>query len=152
VLIDVSRCWFNKKGMTIEILNNKNKHFTDLDFILQTLYLFHTNRPPDKREKTFNFNQYDEDCHYNRESYLGPYEIINGIPRNPMGRTGMTGRGLLGRWGPNHAGDPIVTRYVYVLTNIYISPLLRIRGIKLYSCLYLHKLHIWLSLNNLSFP
>jgi hypothetical protein len=53
VLIDVSRCWFNKKGMTIEILNNKNKHFTDLDFILQTLYLFHTNRPPDKREKTF---------------------------------------------------------------------------------------------------
>ena len=39
-----------------------------------------------------------------------------------MGRTGMTGRGLLGRWGPNHAGDPIVTRYVYVLTNIYIYP------------------------------
>lgn len=23
----------------------------------------------------------------------------------------MTGRGLLGRWGPNHAADPIVTRY-----------------------------------------
>ena len=30
--------------------------------------------------------------------------------RNPIGRTGMTGRGLLGRWGPNHAADPIVTR------------------------------------------
>ena len=28
-----------------------------------------------------------------------------------MGRTGMTGRGLLGRFGPNHAADPIVTRY-----------------------------------------
>ena len=24
--------------------------------------------------------------------------------RNPVGRTGMIGRGLLGRWGPNHAG------------------------------------------------
>lgn len=31
--------------------------------------------------------------------------------RNPIGRTGMTGRGLLGRWGPNHAADPIVTRW-----------------------------------------
>ena len=34
-----------------------------------------------------------------------------GAPRNPMGRTGMTGRGLLGKWGPNHAADPIVTRW-----------------------------------------
>ena len=24
----------------------------------------------------------------------------------------MVGRGLLGRWGPNHAADPIVTRYI----------------------------------------
>lgn len=29
----------------------------------------------------------------------------------PGGRTGVSGRGLLGRWGPNHAADPIVTRY-----------------------------------------
>lgn len=28
-----------------------------------------------------------------------------------MGRTGIVGRGLLGRWGPNHAADPIVTRW-----------------------------------------
>ena len=31
--------------------------------------------------------------------------------QNPYGRTGMTGRGLLGRWGPNEAVDYIVTRY-----------------------------------------
>lgn len=31
-------------------------------------------------------------------------------PRNPVGRTGMVQRGLLGKWGPNHAADPIVTR------------------------------------------
>ena len=37
------------------------------------------------------------------------------IPRNPMGRTGMIGRGLLGRFGPNHAADPIVTRYLRLL-------------------------------------
>lgn len=28
-----------------------------------------------------------------------------------MGRTGIQGRGLLGRWGPNHAADPILTRW-----------------------------------------
>ena len=32
------------------------------------------------------------------------------LPRNPRGRTGLAGRGLLGKWGPNHAADPIVTR------------------------------------------
>eukprot|EP00128_Syssomonas_multiformis_P004839 Colp12_sorted_trinity150504_noHs@28529 len=31
--------------------------------------------------------------------------------RNPRGRTGLKGRGLLGRWGPNHAADPIVSRW-----------------------------------------
>ncbi|CAP24123.2 Protein CBR-NDX-6 [Caenorhabditis briggsae] len=31
-------------------------------------------------------------------------------PINPIGRTGLAGRGLLGRWGPNHAADPIVSR------------------------------------------
>jgi hypothetical protein len=33
-------------------------------------------------------------------------------PSNPKGRTGMIGRGLLGRFGPNHAADPIVSRWV----------------------------------------
>ena len=36
----------------------------------------------------------------------------DGRPRNPRGRTGMTGRGLLGRWGPNEAADLIATRFV----------------------------------------
>jgi ADP-ribose pyrophosphatase len=31
-------------------------------------------------------------------------------PMNPQGRTGITGRGLLGKWGPNYAADPIITR------------------------------------------
>ena len=32
-------------------------------------------------------------------------------PLNPRGRTGLQNRGTLGKWGPNHAGDAIVTRY-----------------------------------------
>ena len=38
------------------------------------------------------------------------FDVTSSFPRNPVGRTGMVGRGLLGRWGPNHAADPIVTR------------------------------------------
>ncbi|KRZ63345.1 ADP-ribose pyrophosphatase, mitochondrial [Trichinella nativa] len=54
------------------------------------------------------FNQIDGAI--NRISYCGKYSILNGRPLNPVGRTGMSGRGCLGRWGPNHAVDPIVTR------------------------------------------
>jgi ADP-ribose pyrophosphatase len=31
-------------------------------------------------------------------------------PQNPDGRTGISGRGLLGKWGANQAADPIVLR------------------------------------------
>ncbi|KRY22419.1 ADP-ribose pyrophosphatase, mitochondrial [Trichinella patagoniensis] len=55
------------------------------------------------------FNQIDGPI--NRISYCGKYSILNGRPLNPVGRTGMSGRGCLGRWGPNHAVDPIVTRW-----------------------------------------
>ncbi|XP_064546301.1 ADP-ribose pyrophosphatase, mitochondrial [Drosophila montana] len=47
----------------------------------------------------------------NRVSFHGEYQIKDGLPQNPIGRTGLCGRGLLGRWGPNHAADPIVTRW-----------------------------------------
>ena len=46
-----------------------------------------------------------------RKTYEGPIDFVAGVPRNPRGRTGLRGRGLLGKWGPNHAADPIVTRF-----------------------------------------
>ncbi|XP_067911371.1 ADP-ribose pyrophosphatase, mitochondrial-like isoform X1 [Heterodontus francisci] len=55
------------------------------------------------------FNQLDDGV--DRTSHIGLYNVMNGLPRNPCGRTGLKGRGLLGRWGPNHAADPIVTRW-----------------------------------------
>jgi ADP-ribose pyrophosphatase len=46
------------------------------------------------------------------KSFEGPiqHDPNSGRPLNPLGRTGIEGRGLLGKWGPNHAADPIVTR------------------------------------------
>ncbi|CAL8304952.1 unnamed protein product [Merluccius merluccius] len=46
-----------------------------------------------------------------RTSFHGDYKVVQARPLNPRGRTGLAGRGLLGRWGPNHAADPIVTRW-----------------------------------------
>lgn len=46
-----------------------------------------------------------------RVSFTGLYTVQNKRPLNPEGRTGLKGRGVLGRWGPNHAADPIVTRW-----------------------------------------
>ena len=55
--------------------------------------------------------QPDKTTEVNRISYLGTYQLdpITGAPLNPSGRTGMVGRGLLGKYGPNHAADPVVT-------------------------------------------
>ena len=46
------------------------------------------------------------------KSYEGPiqHDPETGRPLNPLGRTGIEGRGHLGKWGPNHAADAIVTR------------------------------------------
>jgi len=41
---------------------------------------------------------------------LKTQQVIDGWPLNIRGRTGLKGRGVLGRYGPNHAADPIVTR------------------------------------------
>lgn len=48
----------------------------------------------------------------NRKCGSHKYEIDkDGYPINPVGRTGLKGRGLLGRWGSNAAGDAVVTRW-----------------------------------------
>ncbi|XP_047427154.1 ADP-ribose pyrophosphatase, mitochondrial [Mugil cephalus] len=64
---------------------------------------------PDVGSFSPRFNEVDGAV--DRTSFEGVYRVENGKPLNPHGRTGLEGRGLLGRWGPNHAADPIVTRW-----------------------------------------
>jgi len=81
------------------------------------------------RKTIKNFNTLDGKT--DRTSLTGDYDLDKETnrPKNPQGRTGrmknkiflewkrpvlfclVSGRGLLGRWGPNHAGDPVVTRW-----------------------------------------
>lgn len=51
------------------------------------------------------------DGNIDRRSFHGDYELQNKYPLNVAGRTGIIGRGLLGRWAVNHAADPVVTRW-----------------------------------------
>ncbi|KAG7505697.1 ADP-ribose pyrophosphatase, mitochondrial [Solea senegalensis] len=64
---------------------------------------------PDIGSFSPNFNTVDGAV--DRTSFEGKYKVEKEKPLNPRGRTGLTGRGLLGRWGPNHAADPIVSRW-----------------------------------------
>ncbi|KAK9534844.1 hypothetical protein VZT92_007264 [Zoarces viviparus] len=75
-----------------------------------------------------------------RTSFEGSYKIEKGKPLNPHGRTGVTGRGLLGRWGPNHAADPIVTRWkvdakqAKIFHSVSKRPILQFVSIKRKDC------------------
>ncbi|CAF3345769.1 unnamed protein product, partial [Rotaria sp. Silwood2] len=62
--------------------------------------------------KINNFNEPDKKT--DRRSFTGHYYVdpITNRPRNPIGRTGLTGRGRLYYWGPNHAGDSVITRWL----------------------------------------
>ena len=53
------------------------------------------------------------------------FDERSGAPLNPRGRTGLRGRGLLGKWGPNHAADPIVTRWEPLTGHLQVIAILR---------------------------
>eukprot|EP00096_Caligus_rogercresseyi_P004086 TRINITY_DN18226_c0_g1_i1.p1 TRINITY_DN18226_c0_g1~~TRINITY_DN18226_c0_g1_i1.p1 ORF type:complete len:300 (-),score=63.88 TRINITY_DN18226_c0_g1_i1:1-900(-) len=63
--------------------------------------------PLEEREPLWN----SLDGKVDRRSGGGKYKVQGKVCRNIGGRTGLRGRGVLGKWGPNHAADPIVTRW-----------------------------------------
>jgi hypothetical protein len=64
-----------------------------------------------RRDSNVNIPWNSDDRLCDRRSYHGNYKIVGNVPENPCGRTGITGQGHLGHFGPNHAADPIVTRW-----------------------------------------
>ena len=92
--------WSDNLPDTQHDYNRKVKEFTDAEVLA---------RPPwaDPSDTQSMGNQLRE-----RLTYEGPirFEDGTGRPLNPRGRTGLRGRGKLGRWGPNHAVDLLLTR------------------------------------------
>ncbi|XP_019408355.1 PREDICTED: ADP-ribose pyrophosphatase, mitochondrial isoform X3 [Crocodylus porosus] len=66
--------------------------------------------PSDKVDWLVEWKDYSP-VEYTAASILAGPKWADPQIRNPVGRTGLVGRGLLGRWGPNHAADPIITRW-----------------------------------------
>lgn len=52
---------------------------------------------PDINDATFHPKFNELDGNVNRQSHIGIYQIENKVPMNPFGRTGLKGRGVLGR-------------------------------------------------------
>ncbi|XP_072257010.1 transient receptor potential cation channel subfamily M member 2-like [Pyxicephalus adspersus] len=50
-------------------------------------------------------------------SCCGTYTVQDGLPLNPMGRTGLRGVGSLRWFGPNHSLHPVVTRWTTSSAN-----------------------------------
>ncbi|EGD80026.1 TK/HMTK protein kinase [Salpingoeca rosetta] len=69
--------------------------------------------PEDTSQLRFNAIDVVKGKRVNRISHHGQYAVVDGLPLNVRGRTGIRGRGVLGRWGPNHAADPVVTRWAF---------------------------------------
>jgi hypothetical protein len=68
----------------------------------------------DPEYQEISFNEVDKKYNCDRKSLHGPYAMVKfnaqaetKVPLNPVGRTGIYGRGHLGRWGPNHAAGMI---------------------------------------------
>ena len=78
---------------------------------------------PGKAINIMPFNGWDQKQQRNRMTFdkNAPFIVQHHLPLNPIGRTGITGRGLLPSWGPNHAVDPIVTRVKVRGFNCYKS-------------------------------
>lgn len=72
------------------------------DFGVIALYIF--SHAEDTEEKQTQKSK-------NNASYEGFYDIIEGYPQNPLGRTGIFGRGHLQKLGPNFKSIPIFTRF-----------------------------------------
>jgi nicotinamidase/pyrazinamidase len=45
--------------------------------------------------------------------------MLKMFPRNPAERTGIRGRGVLGKWGPNYVADPVITRDHPVVDGLF---------------------------------
>lgn len=59
-----------------------------------------------KHKLTFLERQRDSWC--TRGGLASTPQLVGGLLKNPQGKTGLTGRGSLGLWGPNKAGDPVI--------------------------------------------
>ncbi|XP_040822513.1 ADP-ribose pyrophosphatase, mitochondrial isoform X2 [Ochotona curzoniae] len=107
-----SSCWihhnYNNMSKSISAKNNFHKKARTSPYPGSKVQ--RSKVPDDKVGWLVEWQDYNP-VEYTAVSVLAGPEWADPQIRNPVGRTGLVGRGLLGRWGPNHAADPIITRW-----------------------------------------
>ncbi|CDW56925.1 hypothetical protein TTRE_0000520801 [Trichuris trichiura] len=81
--------------------------------------------PDDLNGTNIPFNRLENGI--DRRSVKGGYKVVGGRPMNPAGRTGITGRGDLLRWGPNHISCIDLRREIGNETAVYLLQLRVVR-------------------------
>ena len=105
----VQRCYVGHTDWNRILPNYEPSYFTD-DSVLQCA----DGADPDLKQADFQplaYNAIDDEAGVDRRSFEGTYKVIKGIPRHPLRRTGLAGRGVLKRWGPNHEVLLAATRW-----------------------------------------
>lgn len=90
LLTDPKPDWSEILVPTIDDFKDKYSYITN-DYILNSMYF--------------------EYCDYYIKYIEGEDINLAMLPINPYAPTGIGGRGILGKWGPNHVADPIVITY-----------------------------------------
>ncbi|XP_063191273.1 ADP-ribose pyrophosphatase, mitochondrial isoform X3 [Chroicocephalus ridibundus] len=105
-----ANCW--SRLHPFNMFNNYNKfyHRKALTSPYPGSHVERSQVPEDKVSWLIEWKDYNP-VEYTAVSVLAGPNWADPQIKNPVGRTGLTGRGLLGRWGPNHAADPVVTRW-----------------------------------------
>eukprot|EP00730_Choanoeca_flexa_P018936 TRINITY_DN9235_c0_g3_i1.p1 TRINITY_DN9235_c0_g3~~TRINITY_DN9235_c0_g3_i1.p1 ORF type:complete len:295 (+),score=73.80 TRINITY_DN9235_c0_g3_i1:390-1274(+) len=90
---------------SVDVPNYKPPNYTHPSVAAEPIW---ADKEADRPKMKFNA----VDGNVNRATFHSePYAVKDNMPLNYRGRTGLAGRGLLGKFGPNHAADPIVTRW-----------------------------------------
>lgn len=101
----------NKKPWDIDYENYSPPQYTSKDVLFSLVADPELINRSESLRPYINFNTFDQSSGIDRRSCLGEYTVKNSIPINPKGRQGLSGRGSLLYWGPNHVLEVILTRY-----------------------------------------
>lgn len=110
--------WSETLVPTINDFKDKISYITN-DYILNSMFFEYCDYYIDYENENINndfvslmqHGNIDENGNVHEIESVSDNFVSAMLPCNPFGPTGIAGRGLLGKWGPNHAADPVVISY-----------------------------------------